>query len=119
MTADREALLSDTANELNAHALDWPRFDASPLYERLIAHLVASQKIPIWVKGLETQRVLDHYEWHEVGPDHQFHFAAYARLARLARRPIAPPLVGLISLQRGAKRDRGRFRERSGGPWPG
>lgn len=103
----------------NAHALDWPRFHVSPLNERLIAHLVASQKIPIWVKGLETQRVLDHYAWHEVGPDHQFHCAAYARLARLARRAIRPPLVGLISLQRGAKRDRGRFRELSRGPWPG
>jgi len=61
----------------------------------------------------------DHYEWHEVGPDHQFHCAAYARLARLARRPIAPPLVGLISLQRGAKRDGGRVRELPRRPWPG
>ena len=119
VTADREALLSDTADELNAHALDLPRFDASPLYERLIAHLVASQKIPIWVKGLETQRVLDHYEWHEVGPDHQFHCAAYARLARLALRPIRPPMVGLISFQRGAKRDRSRSTEFSRKPWQG
>jgi hypothetical protein len=106
VTADREALLSDTADELHSQTLDWPRFDASPLYERLIAHLLASQKVPVWVKGLEAQRVLDHYEWHGVGPDHQFHCAAYARLARLASRPIAPPPVALISFSRGAKRDR-------------
>ena len=80
---------------------------------------MASQKIPIWVKGLETQRVLDHYEWHEVGPDHQFHCAAYARLARLALRPIRPPMVGLISFQRGAKRDRSRSTEFSRKPWQG
>ena len=38
-----------------------------------IAHHIASKKVPIWVHGLETERVLDHYEWHEVGPDHLFH----------------------------------------------
>jgi hypothetical protein len=85
----------------------------------LIAHLVASQKIPIWVKGLETQRVLDHYEWHEVGPDHQFHCAAYARLARLVRPPIGPPLVGLISFQRGTGHGRGGVKVLPRTPWPG
>jgi len=72
-----------------------------------------------WVKGLETQWMLDHDEWHEVGPDHQFHCAAYARLARFARRTIAPPLVRLISLQRGAGHGRGRVKVLPRTPWPG
>jgi hypothetical protein len=51
----------------------------------------ASHKVPIWVKGLETQRILDHYEWHEVGPDHLFHAATYEMLARMSRGKLARP----------------------------
>ena len=57
--------------------------------------------MPIWVKGLETERVLDHYEWHEVGPDHLVHAATYEMIARQApQRMVGLPLT-LITTRRG------------------
>ena len=54
-----------------------------------------------WKFGLETERVLDHYEWHEVGPDHLFHAATYEMIARQAPHGMVTPLVGLITTRRG------------------
>ena len=78
-----------------------PRYEPTEAWLAYIAHHIASKKVPIWVHGLETERVLDHYEWHEVGPDHLFHAATYEMIARQAPHGMVTPLVGLITTRRG------------------
>ncbi|HEY5472663.1 MAG TPA: hypothetical protein VIK32_05670, partial [Candidatus Limnocylindrales bacterium] len=56
---------------------------------------------------LETERVLDHYEWHEVGPDHLFHAATYEMIARQAPHAMIAPPIGLITTRRGKALEEG------------
>lgn len=78
--------------------------------------------MPIWVRGLETERVLDHYEWHQVGPDHLFHAATYEMMARQAPRSLPGPPLTFLSFRRRRAEDipevRGRrsMSDREGGP---
>jgi hypothetical protein len=93
VTVDRTDHLSRYADARAASPGSLPRWDETPVYERWVTHHVNSKKVPVWVKGLESQRVLDHYEWVEIGADHQFHASAYAMLAReIPSPPPAPPL---------------------------
>ncbi|MGV0985090.1 MAG: phage terminase large subunit family protein [Limnohabitans sp.] len=100
VSAPRTEILSASAEELLTERV-LPRYDGSDSFRAFIAHHVASKKIPIWVKGLEDKRVLDHYEWHEVAADHQFHAATYEMMARMAPRGIAMPRTGMITTRRG------------------
>jgi len=100
VVAPRTEILSRSAEELLERRI-LPRYEPSEGWLAYLAHHVASKKVPIWVRGLETERVLDHYEWHEVGPDHLFHAATYEMIARQApQRMVAPPLR-LITTRRG------------------
>jgi hypothetical protein len=62
---------------------------------------VNSKRIAKFVPGLESQQVVERYEWHEVGPDHLFHAGTYEMLARMAPRNALPPSIGLVTLSRG------------------
>jgi hypothetical protein len=98
--APRTEILSRSADELLERRI-LPRYEPTEVWLAYVAHHVASKKVPIWVKGLETERLLDHYEWHEVGPDHLFHAATYEMIARQApQRMVGPPLM-LITTRRG------------------
>ena len=80
-----------------------PRFDGSNAWEAYITHHVNSKRVARFVPGLETEQIVDRFEWHEVGADHQFHAATYEMLAREAPREMAPPIRGMITLTRGQK----------------
>ena len=104
VVAPRTEILSRSADELLERRI-LPRYEPTEAWLAYVAHHVASKKVPIWVKGLETERVLDHYEWHEVGPDHLFHAATYEMIARQApQRMVGPPLM-LITTRRGKARE--------------
>ena len=100
VVAPRTEILSRSADELLERRI-LPRYEPTEAWLAYIAHHIASKKVPIWVHGLETERVLDHYEWHEVGPDHLFHAATYEMIARQAPHGMVTPLVGLITTRRG------------------
>jgi hypothetical protein len=100
VTAPRTEILSCSAEELLERRI-LPRYEPSEAWLAYLAHHVASKKVPIWVSGLETERVLDRYEWHEVGPDHLFHAATYEMLARQAPQGIVAPPLRLITTRRG------------------
>lgn len=110
VTAERTAQLSRYADARAAEPGSLPAWDASPVYERFVQHHVNSKKVPVWVKGLEQQRILDRYEWIEVGADHQFHASGYAMLAREVPvdRQGAPP-VGIVSFKRSQTQSDVRF----------
>jgi hypothetical protein len=99
VTAPRTEILSKSADELLAERV-LPRYDGSEAYEAFLVHHWNSKKVPQFVEGLESQGVLAGYKWVEVGPDHLFHAATYAMLARMAPRDQAPPMIGLVSLRR-------------------
>jgi Phage terminase large subunit (GpA) len=98
--APRTEILSTSAEELLTRRV-LPRYDGSNGWKEYVAHHVASKKVPIWVKGLEVQRILDKYEWHEVGADHLFHAATYEMIARQAPRGAGGARVGLVTTKRG------------------
>src|SRR5450759_5978293 len=100
VVAPRTEILSRSADELLERRI-LPRYEPTEAWLAYIAHHIASKKVPIWVHGLETERVLDHYEWHEVGPGHLFHAATYEMIARQAPHGMVTPLVGLITTRRG------------------
>jgi hypothetical protein len=75
-------------------------WDETPVYERWATHHVNSKKVPVWAKGLESQRVLDHYEWVEIGADHQLHASAYVMLAREVPSPPPAPPLRILSCKR-------------------
>ena len=97
--APRTEILSRSADELLERRI-LPRYEPTEAWLAYIAHHVASKKVPIWVRGLETERVLDHYEWHQVGPDHLFHAATYEMVARQAPRSLPGPPLTIISFRR-------------------
>lgn len=101
VSAPRTEILSASAEELLTERV-LPRYDGSESWRAFIAHHVASKKVPVWVKGLEDKRVLDHFEWHEVAADHLFHAGTYEMMARMAPRGMAAtPRIGLVTTQRG------------------
>jgi hypothetical protein len=104
VVAPRTEILSRSADELLERRV-LPRYEPTEAWLAYIAHHVASKKVPIWVRGLETERVLDRYEWHEVGPDHLFHAATYEMIARQAPHGMVTPVVGLITTRRGKALD--------------
>src|SRR5450759_2318353 len=106
VTAPRTEILSRSADELLERRI-LPRYEPTEAWLAYIAHHVASKKVPIWVHGLETERVLDHYEWHEVGPDHLFHAATYEMIARQAPHAMIAPPIGLITTRRGKALEEG------------
>jgi hypothetical protein len=97
----REEHLTEYMNELLSKKV-LPEFNGEPDYEAFILHHTNSKRRPIFQEGLEHDRVVDHYEWHEIGPDHFFHSGAYAMLARRSPRGAAPPLTGLVTMNRSA-----------------
>ena len=100
VTAPRTEILSRSADELLERRV-LPRYEPTEAWLAYVAHHVASKKVPIWVPGLETERVLDHYEWHEVGPDHLFHAATYEMIARQAPHSMVAPPMRLLTTRRG------------------
>jgi hypothetical protein len=121
VTAPRTEILSRSADELLERRI-LPRYEPTEGWLAYVAHHIASKKVPVWVRGLETERVLDHYEWHEVGADHLFHAATYEMIARQAPHGIATPVVGLITTRRGKAHEErlragaGPFETPQGGP---
>ena len=113
--APREPLLTACSKELLEGKL-LPRFDGSSDYEAFVQHHVNSKRVPIWIEGLEAERIVDKYEWHEVGPDHMFHASAYAMLARWGYKVEGVPTVGLVSLNRSSKYNRQEGGQQMGGP---
>lgn len=99
VVAPRTEILSSSANELLERRI-LPRYEPTEGWLAYVAHHVASKKVPIWVRGLETERVLDHYEWHQVGPDHLFHAATYEMMARQAPRSLPGPPLTFFSFRR-------------------
>lgn len=100
VSSPRTEILSKSSTELLSERV-LPKYDGSEAYEAFLTHHVNSKRIVKFVPGLETQQVIDRYEWHEVGPDHLFHAATYEMLARMAPRQAMPPTIGLVSLSRG------------------
>jgi hypothetical protein len=105
VVAPRTEILSSSANELLERRI-LPRYEPNEGWLAYVAHHVASKKVPIWVAGLETERVLDHYEWHQVGPDHLFHAATYEMMARQASRSVGGPPLVFYSFRRRRPEDR-------------
>ena len=99
VAAPRTEILSSSANELLEQRI-LPRYEPTEGWLAYVAHHVASKKVPIWVPGLEAERVLDHYEWHRVGPDHLFHAATYEMMARQAPRNLPGPPLTFLSFRR-------------------
>lgn len=96
----RDRALSETAEELLTRKV-LPKYEpGSLLWKAYIAHHVNSKRIAVLQKGLEREGIVESYQWVNVGPDHQFHAANYARLARVAPRGAIPPTVGLVTLNR-------------------
>jgi hypothetical protein len=97
----RTEILAHSQRELLEERI-LPRYDPdNEAWEAYIAHHVNSKKIAIFVKGLEAERIVDHYEWHEIGPDHLFHAATYEMIARLAPRRVGMPAgSGVITSKR-------------------
>jgi hypothetical protein len=102
VTVDRTAHLSRYADTRGANPGSLPRWEPVAAYDRFVTHHVNSKKVPVWVKGLEAQRILDHYEWVEIGDDHQFHSSSYAMLAREVPAGSAAPLIGVRGAVRGS-----------------
>jgi hypothetical protein len=99
----RDEILSTSSNELLALRV-LPKFDGSAEYESYIKHHESSKKVPVWVEGLEKERIKERDEWVATGADHFFHAATYEMVARLAPRPIAPPVAhGLRTFSSGRK----------------
>jgi hypothetical protein len=105
VSAPRTEILTKSADELLTRRV-LPQFDGSPDYEAYVSHHENSKKVPKFVEGLEAERIIERYEWHETGPDHMFHAATYAMLARMGYTVEGVPAVGLVSLNRSSKYNR-------------
>ena len=110
--APRDQLLTETAAELVG--VDATRtlpayVRGNAVWEAFVQHHLNSKRIAVFEQGMEKYGAVRRYHWINVGPDHLFFGGAYARLARLAPRPYAPPQTAVISLNRAAriKREQG------------
>lgn len=100
----RTEVLTQSAKELLTLQI-LPRFDGSPAWEAFIRHHEASQKVPVFIEGIEESRIVERYQWIERGPDHMFHARTYAMIAR--KSPfIQPslPKIGIRSFRRGGSK---------------
>lgn len=102
--APRNELLTQVSNEL-VKRLWLPMVDGSPEYEAFFDHCWNAKRTPHYDDGADATKTVATYVWENTGPDHLFHALAYAYLARLAPRPLAPPIHGIISSSRGDHRD--------------
>jgi ribosomal protein L37AE/L43A len=103
VSSARTLILTESASELLNERILPSRavMESTEAGKAYVQHHVNSKRIPVYVEGLEHDKVVDRYEWHEVGPDHMFHAATYEMLARLAPRGMYAPRRGLITTQRG------------------
>jgi hypothetical protein len=99
VSAPRTETLSRSADELLTKRV-LPRYEpGNPDWVAYLTHHRNSKRMPVFVEGLEKEGVVDHWEWHEVGPDHMFHAGTYEMLAREAPRGMATPGTGLVSFK--------------------
>jgi len=107
VTVPRTETLSRSAAELLS-ARQLPRYEPGhPGWVEYLLHHKNSKKIPIFVEGLVDAKIIDHFEWHEIGPDHLFHAGTYEMIAREAPHGQVVPTRGLISLKRTQERSAG------------
>jgi hypothetical protein len=100
--APRNELLTMVANELLTQIV-LPHFDGSQPIEDFLEHCWNSKRVPVYKDDASAIKEIDHYEWENTGPDHYFHALVYAKLARMAPRPLAAPIRGIISASRGGR----------------
>lgn len=104
--APRDVLLTETAAELigaDAKRTIYRYEPGDQVWEAFIQHCLNSKRIADLEPGLEKEGQVKRYRWVNIGPDHLFLASAYARIARLAPRPYAPPMVSIVSLNRASR----------------
>ena len=99
VTTHRTSILDLHAEEL-LKRIALPRYDGSEEWEAYITHHTNAQRVTIFQPGAESLGLIHHFDWVETGPDHLFHAATYAMLARSAPGSYALPTLGLYTTSR-------------------
>lgn len=103
VTIGRTDALDASSTELLSTRL-LPGFDGSDALVAYVEHHVNSKRVPIFVPGMEMERIVQQYRWVEVGPDHLFHAATYEWMARQSFQPSANlPSRAIYGLNRSVK----------------